>query len=648
MNSHNQFTNPEFLDALRRLDIAERALRDARTQLEGLRGSMPSPAPAPVPPAPTRVAEPAVVPVTVPPVESASMPQQAPAPQSVKKPKDRESALIKAVAIIGGIITVLGVAFFVALAISSGLLGPVGRVVLVYLLAAALGAGAVKVHRSAPPAAVTALGVTSFYTTLATTVYASLAEDWWPIWFGAALMASLYVGYALGERRLGVGERCPNLHVWWAVGAVVIAVFYAFGSSQDLGGLVAFALPAVSVGLTAVFALPRRDTVRTIGALGALACLMQHNFWNSWLSFTRNEFLPEFTVVALLGILVLPALALYRPTGTSKQPGHWLAGIVVPFGMALVLLDSDNAWRPPSQSAGDYRMWQLWLLIVAFSAIVALAWSHKNNRYLFDAFLTALALLAAAAIDETIEWRPSLVLGGLLTAGFLAGLYFAMPRMGRMASAGWALAALMVLSRLVEGVISDPALLRGPAPAMSAALLGAVLLAAWFTRRHPAITGPMFGAAVVVFALFVSMLAVVGVVTYLGFVAFGNGGYLTAYYGAHAAVSIAWMVLGALILLRHRDLTALGVLLTGVAMVKLLFFDMAATDGLSRALAFLVCGVILLTIAVKRAQEKPESATATPEGRHQMRADMVESVKQNPADEAYKSEAEDWPSEKWD
>ena len=423
-------------------------------------------------------------------------------------------------------------------------------------------------------------------------------------------MASLYVGYALGERRLGLRERCPNLHVWWAVGAAVTAVFYAFGSSQDLGGLGAFALPAVSVGLTAVFALPRRDTVRTLGALGALACLMQRNFWNSWLSFTPNEFLPELTVVALLGILALPALALYRPTGTPKQPGHLLAGIVVPFGMALLLLDSDNAWRPSSQSADDYRIWQLWLLVVAFSAIVALAWSHKNNRYLFDAFLTALALLAAAAIEETIDWRPSFLLGVLLTACFLAGLYFVMPRMGRVASAGWALAALLVLSRLVEGTIFDPILLCGMAPALSAALLGAVLLAAWFTRRHPAITGPKFGAAVVVFALFASMLVVVGVVTYLGFLAFGKGGYLTAYYGAHAAVSIAWMVLGARILLRHRELTALGVLLTGVAMLKLLFFDMAATDGLSRALAFLVCGVILLTIAVKRSKGTEERADA--------------------------------------
>lgn len=46
------------------------------------------------------------------------------------------------------------------------------------------------------------------------------------------------------------------------------------------------------------------------------------------------------------------------------------------------------------------------------------------------------------------------------------------------------------------------------------------------------------------------------------------------------------------------------------SVVKLVFYDMAAINGLIRAIAFLLCGIALLTIAVKRSS--PEEVNATP------------------------------------
>ncbi|MCQ9336136.1 DUF2339 domain-containing protein [Corynebacterium phoceense] len=86
-----------------------------------------------------------------------------------RTPRDRESTLIKAVAIGGGVITLAGVAFLVAVAIQAGVLGPAGRVILAYIVSAALLAAAHRFRAKAPAASVTALLATGLYTALATT-----------------------------------------------------------------------------------------------------------------------------------------------------------------------------------------------------------------------------------------------------------------------------------------------------------------------------------------------------------------------------------------------------------------------------------------------------------------------------------------------
>ena len=117
------------------------------------------------------------------PTDSTPPPKLPEAPREPREPWWRnEKAIIRIIAIFGGLITAAGIAFFVAVAIQSGLIGPAGRVVLAYLLAAVLAVAAVRAHRrQAPPAGVTALIATSLAAAHLTTMSMSYLLDWIPV-----------------------------------------------------------------------------------------------------------------------------------------------------------------------------------------------------------------------------------------------------------------------------------------------------------------------------------------------------------------------------------------------------------------------------------------------------------------------------------
>ncbi len=119
-----------FLDAMRRLEIAERALGDARArlleygrQMEGTAQPSQSPAPASAPQHEASVpqAQPGVpaYPHPAPQHPAPQHPAQSLPPVQPPKPRDREKTLIGAVAVGGALITLAGVAFLVGLAIQA-------------------------------------------------------------------------------------------------------------------------------------------------------------------------------------------------------------------------------------------------------------------------------------------------------------------------------------------------------------------------------------------------------------------------------------------------------------------------------------------------------------------------------------------------
>ena len=70
---------------------------------------------------------------------------------------------------------------------------------------------------------------------------------------------------------------------------------------------------------------------------------------------------------------------------------------------------------------------------------------------------------------------------------------------------------------------------------------------------------------------------------------------------AHVLISVSWM-LGAVYLL-YRNNSKPGLLLAIIATAKLVFYDLSVLGGLVQALAFLICGMVLLVAAITR--EKP-------------------------------------------
>ena len=71
----------------------------------------------------------------------------------------------------------------------------------------------------------------------------------------------------------------------------------------------------------------------------------------------------------------------------------------------------------------------------------------------------------------------------------------------------------------------------------------------------------------------------------------------SGFLAGHALITVSWMVLAFLLLLRGIGSVpprVAGFALVGVALAKLLLFDLAALSGLARVLAFLAAGLILL------------------------------------------------------
>lgn len=633
----------QFQDALWRLDVAERALTDARSQLTGLlpqvrnlpagRGETPAeaaeaaaanataaplePQPLAQPHQPAQAEQAAEQPAPakrpappqgVPQARPQGQPQR-PAQAAPKEHKEKEdSLLIKAVAVGGGLITLAGVAFFVVLAVQIGLLGPTMRVILAYVAAAGFGYAAYRYRTTAPPAGATALLATSSYVALLTTFLTTKYMGWWPVSFGAVLLALFYALYLWAGDKLQKFSFSPTTQLWLGLGAGVAAVNYPLYLNKALTNVLILAVPLIALAGSALLKFAHRDAFRA--ATGIVVVLSFMQVFRSHTDLLRLSFVALAAVLSIL----LVAVVLYFPTGEVKAPGHMVAGLAAP---ALLLAYANYHANTTSGIRGYWDSWYewlpvLWIPVLALATIVALTWSHPRRDYIFQPALGGLGLALADASFDTRLAFPSLV-AAVLLAVFLAVFYLVLPRLHPINGVIWAYATFVLVDKLLQGVLSEPEKLLGLHTFIQAILLGIFVAAVYATRRVPASTSRPFLAGVVVLGLVLSMLTVVGVVAYLVGLIDWKAGHTTAFYGAHALVSFAWMFLGARILLRYREHTGLGVLLTVAAMVKLVFFDMAMIDGFFRAMAFFASGVVLLAIAVKRSRTPELADAALPE-----------------------------------
>jgi uncharacterized membrane protein len=202
--------------------------------------------------------------------------------------------------------------------------------------------------------------------------------------------------------------------------------------------------------------------------------------------------------------------------------------------------------------------------------------------------IAALALAVPASIillDGT--W---LVLAWAATCAALALLARYEDRLayGAVAYVGLAFVHMLVLEAQPSDVFVAHRHPGSGAPAVVLVLAAGVVLA-WRSELVRGVLGWVCGAL----AVYASTLAILE-----GFEDLG-GGVHTAFQRGHTAVSFLWGVIGLTLLVvglkrASRALRFGGLILFGVSLVKLFFYDLAFLSSIARALSFLAVGAVIL------------------------------------------------------
>lgn len=500
-------------------------------------------------------------------------------------------------AIAGTVITLIGIAFLVGMAIQAGLLGPIGRVVVAYVVAIALGGAALKFRDKAPEAGVTALLTTSLYAALVTTVLVVTWLNWWPAWLGGIVMTMIFAAYMAYARWVPTGLHRLTF-MWFVVGmSFTAAALLAFGGATASPVLL---MPLLALG----YAVWREDHIaRAFVALGLLVNVV---------AMELSDPSPIASMLtAGLSLFFLVAAEAHFPTKKGSFE-RITAGYAVPCLLVLWCL---------AQSTSEPAVW---IFVVIVAAIIAVAWGQIHGWIALGGFPILYAVAATAtqfnyfvgiaAPDETRLW----VYTGLV-ALFYCAIVALLPYLRHVVlQITWGLGVLILAYGPIYCAVEANEVYReNTRIGLEAAFLGAALIAAWLRRRkiHGIGTNNVHAGFTAVFALFLSMVAVVGVFSGVGLVASGGDIAMvkSTWYAGHAVVSVAWMALAAWLLIRHQErFTALGILLAIVSTLKLTFFDLAALPGIFRALAFLFSGIVLLVIAVRRVRST-SGANSTPD-----------------------------------
>lgn len=534
------------------------------------------------PPPPTAVA----APIAAPPPQPE---RPVPPPQPSRTPWwQRDGAIARVLSVVGAGVLLIGVALLLVLAIQNGYFGPVPRVVTTAAVSAVLLILGIVIHRRQPgnPGAVAmaACGVAGGYLDVvaATTIY-----GWLQVWTGLLAAGGVFaVGLLLSRR--------------W--GSQVLAVIVVLGV----------------VGLAPVLV---EDQPWVTSAFLVLVC-------GAALLIDRDRDWPVLQVARVVPaalVLIVDSLA----GGGGDQPGPlWLdAGVCTAYaGLILVgqlvqlrrgrhaglvaLLMSISGLPAllavPDGTAGHVTT--VWLLALAAAWLGAAGWVRPDGPRAVLLSITALAVLVAFDLEGDLLVPALLV----LAAGYLAaGL--------RQRVVGWVGVGVAGLGLALYLPILEP-LVAGPTDGWfgwrdllsSALVLTAAGLAHAFVRRAVA---PRYRTGWLVGCWSVGLVAVTGLSVSAGVLLSAHlGTPAGGWIAGQAVATLVWMAAASWLLARglrtsvHRPATV-GVVLAGVAVAKLIVFDLATLDGVFRVLAFVVAGAALLSLGTVYARSR---ATTSP------------------------------------
>ncbi len=548
-----------------------------------------SPAPAP-PPGPGVVAPP---PPPVPTPAPAAGPVRTPQAQPVPL-WQREGFVVRILAVVGAAITLIGVAFLLAIAISIGIFGPLPRVISGALLAVVLVVAAERVRRRQQgTAGAIGLAATGFATAYLDVLAVTNIYEWIPAGPGLVLAGGIALVGVLLARSWG-SELLASLTV---LGVALLAPFVGSGEVILTGS---FLLVLTTASWAAQIG-PRWHVFEVARVLPTTLYLVG-----------ASAFGPDAGGAALLALLLALVVLGVTLAGELAEALPRQLNVLVPVAAVPLVLAATLLVQP--------------LLGTALLLVLTLG-------------LILLATLAGRSADSPLHLRhrevalPAAGLASLLTALTLTeGGLWAGP-VTVLVALCWAFAALALADRTTHVVAPG---VVGLCALGSLALLPHVLLTSWADRVQPA--GLLTVLGIVLAALVLNRAAgaevlprehLVGRVTAAVAVLWGGGlavlagallGQLadapdTGFIAGQAAATLLWFVIAAALIqhgLRHSSVgRTAGLLLAALGVVKLLVFDLAFLDGIARVLSFIVGGLLLLAMgagyarALDRSQRPP-------------------------------------------
>ncbi|GAA1459723.1 DUF2339 domain-containing protein [Williamsia maris] len=505
-----------------------------------------------------------------------------------------DGRLVGAILAAAGVaVTLVGVVLLLVLAAQAGILRPEVRVGAGAVLAGLLVAAGWRMHhRAEGRIGSLALAATGIATAYLDVIAVTRIYEWLPAAAGLAIAA------AVGGAGLALARRWDSeyLALGVLVPLIVLAPFVADGVNLTLVGfmlaLSAVALPA-HLGTDWLYLHVVRVVAGTIWLVPATALSGTATDIDMWLlagACAVNAALTLGSTVAVLPRLTsrVATLAVAATSVIGVIPllvcgiavdRHLAAGAIALLALsllALVLL----AERIPSMTVVLRHTWAALAGVAALISVVAA----------FDAPVAVPALLGLAA---TIT-----VVGRHDTVGRYVGLAFAV-------IGGLAFVAQSPVSTLIDPVDIRPTL---AASTIVAGLLLAVTagVTAWAWVRSEAVAP----AAQWLWAL-TGVVALYAITTVSVTTGVATGGVDTGFFAGHMAATICWVIAAAAALVQATRVPAgsarivpvgAGLVLAAAAVGKLMLFDLATLDGAFRVGAFIVVGLILLTIGSRYAR----------------------------------------------
>lgn len=512
-----------------------------------------------------------------------------PAPVAYERPTpwwQREGAVARLLSIAGAGVFLIGITLLLLLAIQNGYLGPVTRVVLGGAASATLvGIGAL-VHRRQPgnpgSVALAATGVAGGYLTVLamTVIYA-----WVAVTVGLGLAAAVFA----------VGVFLTRIWHSQVLGVIVVVGVVALGPAMGNDHPPITALFVVVVSLGAILADPsRRWPVLQLTRVVPVTLLL------IGLTFDSVPFGPVISATGPSVPLVASIFAVVTVLVELRFDRGLTLSLVTPVVVGIALLPALVA----PLVAKDGSTQTIWLAIVA---ALAVAFTILAKQSATRAVLISAAALAGILSLATIDLDGLWVVGALAIAAALLAVGQALGQR----TATWVGVGAALIGLLGYLPILDPLLNRGGNTfsgelgvwelLASAAGLGVVVLMA---RLVPSRTASRSGPARSFGLWAVALLFVTGLAVSTGvLLGRASGDVATGFLAGHAAATVLWMASAAWLLLGRRGTASdtssrrtLGVVIAGVAVAKLMLFDLSTLDGFVRVVAFVLIGGALLAV----------------------------------------------------